>query len=140
MGAGAEEIVHCHPAGKGHFGVELEGGRIRHDEDEGANSYRGEDRDARNHIIQASHQVLAEKLDSNLFPSLANGGGQEILVARFAASSRKSHMAGPGISDPFGPADEEDGFGIRGQDYRDRGPDQLGILVDRGVAAGQALT
>lgn len=113
---------------------------MRRDEDEWANRYRRENRCAGNYIVQAPGELLMEELDSHLFPGLPHGGDQEIPIARLAAASGKRHVAGPGISDPIGSADEEDGFGIGGENDRDRSPEQVGVLVGGGVASGKALT
>jgi hypothetical protein len=48
-------------------------------------------------------------------------------------------MAGPGVSDPFGSTNQQNGIGIGRDDDGHRGPKQGRIVIGDGRVVGQAL-
>lgn len=74
------------------------------------------------------------QVDTDFLGRLPDGRFDQIGVLRAPAAARQADLAGPRITRPFGPADEEDRIGIRREDQGDGGPppvrlDRLDRLV-----------
>ena len=140
MGLGVEESRQSNPPSRSDLGVQHQRRPRGREKYVGPDGYGRQDRSAGNDIVEGAGEVVAGELNSHLLGHLPNHGRQEILVPGFAPSTWKRHVAGPRVSGPLGPAYQQNGIGVRGDDDRYCGPYQRGIVVVGRLALGQALS
>ena len=107
---------------RGDFGVGADPGPSGERKDEGTDRDRGQHRRPRNDVAQCAKPVGRGQVDTDLLGCLPDGRFHQIGVLRAPAAARQADLAGPGITGPFGPADEKDRIGIRREDQGDGGP------------------
>jgi hypothetical protein len=136
---GPQEMINRHPPCGVDLGIESNCGARAQQEHEGPNRDRWQDRGARHHVLEGPSQISRAELDAHFLKRLPERGGQEVRVFGLPAAARQGHVAGPGVSGPFGPSNQENGVWIGSKDDGDGGPDQRSIVVGAGSVGGQAL-
>jgi hypothetical protein len=128
VGVRSKQVVDGYPVSRGHLVI---GGDLRlrpKDEHVGTNRYWRERGRTGDNIFEATRQVAFLERDAELLTGLPNGGGNQVGIGRLAAAARQRDVTRPGISSPFGPANEKNGVGIGGENDRHGSPDQRGIV------------
>lgn len=126
----------------------LRGGDLRVEPDGGAAlnaEHVGANRDGRQgwrpgrDIVEDAETLGPGEVDPYFLGRFADRGVHQAGVPVGPAAARKTNLAGPGVVRPLGPADEEDGVGIRGENQRHCRPASLRVpSLDR-RAPGKAL-
>ena len=88
----------------------------RNSEHEGPRKDRDQRLAARGDIVEGAQHLGWGNRQSNLFPGFPDRGCEQMLIDGVAAAAGKPHVTGPGVPTAFGPANNQDGIGIRSDD------------------------
>ncbi len=136
MGVGAKQVVDRHPARLSHLSVEPHGRTLGQQENERPYSYGREYWGPGDDVGQTAREILSPELDPYLFGGFPHSGAGKVGVAWLSSAARQGHVTGPGISRTVGPADEQDGIGLRAKNDGDGCPEQGGIVISRTLSRG----
>ena len=119
----------------GDFEAEAQGRTLVQNEYEWADSNGRKTWGSGHHVLELPGHVVQQKLYPDLLAGLTYGGCGEIRVFRFLSATGQGHMARPRVSCTISSADEENGVGLRSENYGYGSPEEgwvvIGILARR---------
>ena len=96
---------------------------------------RGRDR---SHVVQSAEPAGPGQVDTDLLDRFPGRRLEQIGISGPPPTTGKADLTGPGIICPLGPADEEEGIGVRGEDQGHGSPPAVRVRGFERGAPGQA--